>query len=185
MDVPEVTFPNQSMAAYSVFTRDNEPDETARLDPEEPAVLSYRRESPSAAEHPVQQFESGGELDNDPAGQIVLRLPDLASSQPMSLRLLIMPQLFWVAIVLGVLLASVLIWGGPKPVPSEPDVIPAGSGQAPWHPSAPLDDSPEHDQTRREIRAARRMGPIWDSNSPPAMPGVATPVGTIITGASE
>jgi hypothetical protein len=107
MDVPEAPFPNQSMAAYSVFTRDREPAESARLDLQEPAVLTYRRESPSAVEHPLEDLENGGDLDNGSSGEIVLRLPDLASSQPMALRLLNMPQLFWVAIVLGALLASV------------------------------------------------------------------------------
>ncbi|MBI3839769.1 MAG: hypothetical protein HY288_17745 [Planctomycetia bacterium] len=190
----------RSMPAFSIITRDTESLEDARPDSQEPSVLSYRREGRSAVEHQLDPGESGGSLENGSSGQIVLRLPDLTSSQPSALRLLIVPQLFWVAIVLGAVLAIVLIWGGKKPVQQAVKEAPAWTSQAPWQQSAPVEaDLPAHhelgrprigddgvsDQRPPEIRAARRVDAAWDSSLPPTMPGVATPVGTIIMGASE
>jgi hypothetical protein len=186
MEVPEASFLIQSMAAFSIFARDGEPAEEAQLDPHEPAVLNYRSEGASTGERPLEEFENCRDLENGTSGQIVLRLPDLDSTQPVGLRLLIMPQLFWVAIVLGALLASVLIWGGPKVVPQEIDDVPVRSGQAPWRPPGAFDNSSSPDPAAPpEIRAARRVDTPRASDFAPAMPGVATPVGTIITGAPE
>jgi hypothetical protein len=185
MDVPEPSFLIQSMAAFSIFTRDGESADETQLDPHEPALLNYRSEGPSAGERPLEELESCADLEHGSLGQIVLRLPDLDNAQPVGLRSLIMPQLFWVVIVLGALLASILIWGGPKVVPHEIDDDPVRSGQAPRRTSGPFDHSSSPDSAPLGIRAARRMDTPRATDFAPVIPGVATPVGTIITGAPE
>ncbi len=188
------------MAAFSIFTRDSESAEDARLDSQESSLLSYRGERCGAVELSSDPAESGSEFESLSPGQIVLRLPDLTDSRSGALRSLIGPQLFWVAVVLGALLATVLIWGAKNPAPPEIDEAPAWNSEAPWRQSAPekieraaeyessqpsVDDRGTPEQAPPEIRAARRVDTPWDGSSQPAMSGVAIPVGTIIMGAPE
>jgi hypothetical protein len=174
-----------SMAAFSLVQRDSDPTEKADRDPPSLSVLRYHRDIPRPAVAP-REAVGPGELEYGMPGRIVLRLPDLEASLGTSRFAAVRPYLFWLAIGLGALLAVSLIWTGDSPEPRPVEEAPSWGIQDSQNGYAPQELSgASFDDSRSEIRAARRVESPWDNSAPPALPGVAVPVGTIINGAQE
>jgi hypothetical protein len=168
------------MAAFSIYTRDADPAEDSLATRPAPDAQSYRI-GPHLAKQSLDASPSEMDEPAVPVG-IVLRLPDLGESRSNILSYVLGPHMFWIAIGLGALLAIGLIWTGKKPAPRPINEAPSWTSQGP----GPVQvDRGAHEGAPPEIRAARRFDPPWDVNASPAQPGVAVPVGTIITGAPE
>jgi hypothetical protein len=127
-------FDRHSMASFPILTRDPEPH--GNYDPREPAVLAYRRDplrgSASESYRAAKSIAEVGGLDEIPLPAVVLQLPDLKSSSYLRRggRVPLATHAYWVALVLGALLAFWLVFSGRKSIEPPADEAPAWTGQA-------------------------------------------------------
>jgi hypothetical protein len=162
------------MAAFSIFTHDNEPAETVLASAREPAVLSYRRRG-SAAVEPERARIRQESLPDRLTLPVALRLPDVEQT-PIVASLVPWWQMlpvFWIFITLGALLAVMLISGGKKPAPVN-DEAPAWSGSAVPSPDAslPLSRAPRADHQPAAVPESGSMPSPPPAETAPAVRGI-------------
>ena len=171
------------MAAYSVISRDDDPNDDADAQSGGPSVLSYVRATLVDEPQPVDETGHGDQLANFASPEIILQLPDLSAMDelPTGWWAGQSNRLFWIGIVLVALVALVLIWNPKKPPPVELDAAPAWgeSTSAAQTSAAPphvgVNPAPAHDPQPAgwpaEVRTARHGDTAWDGKSPDSQPG--------------
>jgi hypothetical protein len=114
--------------------------------------------------------------------EVVLRIPDLATAAPSQRaeRFRYASQIYWVAVVLGGLLAMWLILSGKKPAERSMDEAPAWSGptQATSEaPPAPYRAVARPGEGPSTIRTARSSDVPWPAPAASVRPSEAAPLG--------
>ncbi len=112
------------MTALSVFSHEREPT----VDPKPGSMSALGHSRP---EHETWRVDASSRAAADELPPVLLQLPDLAEvEQEIAVRpARIADQVFWVALVLGALLALTLIWTGKKPPVLPADEAPAWQGE--------------------------------------------------------
>ena len=107
------------MTVLSVFTHEQEP--TGDSKPGSISALRHAR-----PDHETWRVDASSRAATDDLPPVLLQLPDLAEVETETVvrPASVADQVFWVALVLGALLALTLIWTGKKPPAVPTDVAP-------------------------------------------------------------
>jgi hypothetical protein len=118
-----------AMASFPILKRETEPSN--KLDAHEPAVLAYRRDPLREPYRAPKSVAEVGGLDEIQLPAVVLQLPDLKSASLLRRggRIPFASHAYWVALVLGALLALWLALSGRKPVERPTEEAPTWTGQ--------------------------------------------------------